>query len=155
MILDVTLRFFFRRYWNVLLLPSSNPPLFEPSQSGFCSQHSIEIALLKVKDNTPLSTDSGLFNILTLLNLTAAFDTNNQSILLSYLESHLAITSSAPSWLQSYLSNNNCLSSTFPLDQGIPQGSVHAPLLLILYILLLGNIIRKHGLQFHRYTDNW
>lgn len=58
----------FRRGTKILLLdtgmfgscPAQNPPLFEPSQFGFCSQHSIETALLKLQDNIPLSTDSGL-----------------------------------------------------------------------------------------------
>lgn len=140
-------------------LTSNN--LFESFQSGFRSKHSTETALLKITNDLLLSSDSGHLNILILLDLTAAFDTINHSILLSRLESSLHITGTALSWIHSYLTNrhqfisiNNCTSSTAPLSQGVPQGSVLGPLLFILYLLPLGNIIHRHGLLFHCYADD-
>uniref|UniRef100_A0A671YR52 Reverse transcriptase domain-containing protein n=1 Tax=Sparus aurata TaxID=8175 RepID=A0A671YR52_SPAAU len=135
--------------------------LYEPFQSGFRPQHSTETALLKITNDLLLSADSGHLNILILLDLTAAFDTINHSILLSRLQTSLNITGSALSWLKSYLTDrhqfihiNNCSSSTVPLPQGVPQGSVLGPLLFILYLLPIGSIIRRHGLHFHCYADD-
>uniref|UniRef100_A0A3Q3MWV1 Reverse transcriptase domain-containing protein n=1 Tax=Labrus bergylta TaxID=56723 RepID=A0A3Q3MWV1_9LABR len=140
-------------------LSSNN--LFEPFQSSFRSQHSTETALLKVTNDLLLSSDSGLLNILILLDLTAAFDTISHSILLSRLEHSLNITGTALSWLKSYFTDrqqfiniNNCSSSIALLSQGVNQGSVLGPLLFIIYFLPLGNIICQHGLHFHCYTDD-
>lgn len=135
--------------------------LFELFQSGFRPKHSTESALIKVTNDLLLSSDSGHISILILLDITAAFDTINHSVLLSRLKSSLNITGTALCWLRSYLTNrqqfvniNNCSSVIAPLSQGVPQGSVLGPLLFILYMLPLGNIIRQHGLHFHCYADD-
>ncbi|TKS65251.1 RNA-directed DNA polymerase from mobile element jockey [Collichthys lucidus] len=69
--------------------------LLEPFQYGFRPQYSTETALLKVTNDILLSADSGHLTILILLDLTAAFDTINHTILLSCLESSLGITGTA------------------------------------------------------------
>ena len=138
----------------------SNDP-FEPFQSSFRSKHSIETALLKVTNDILLSADPSHLTIVILLDLTAAFNTINHTILLSYLESSLTITGTALSWPKSYFTGrqqfihiNNCTSSTVRLSRGAPRGSVLGPLRFILYLFPLGNIIHHHGFHFHCYADD-
>ena len=98
---------------------------------------------------------------LTLLDLSAAFDTIDHSILLERLFSWFGITSTALSWIKSYLLNRsfyvnieNTKSSLFQLLYGVPQGSVLGPLLFILYTTPLGIVISSLSANHHLYVDD-
>ncbi len=120
------------------------------------SSHSTETALIRVTHDLLLSSDRGCISLLVLLDLSAAFDTINHNILLNRLENFVGISGSALAWFKSYLSDrhqfvavNEEVSYRSQVQYGVPQGSVLGPLLFTLYMLPLGNIIRKHGVSVH------
>ena len=77
------------------------------------------------------------------------------------LESRFGIKGKALQWFRFYLENrlqfvciNGSNSSSTDVTFGVPQGSILAPLLNLLYTSPLGDIIRQRGMEFHFYADD-
>uniref|UniRef100_A0A3P9IWS2 Reverse transcriptase domain-containing protein n=1 Tax=Oryzias latipes TaxID=8090 RepID=A0A3P9IWS2_ORYLA len=73
----------------------------------------------------------------------------------------VGITGTVYSWFESYLTGrdfivsvNDTSSGRHGLTCGVPQGSVLGPTLFNLYMLPLGDVIRRHGINFHSYADD-
>ena len=144
-----------------LNLHLSDNSLFLPYQSAYRRFHSTETALLKINNDIACSLDRGEVTGLILLDLSAAFDTIDHSILLHRLQSWFGVTGIAAKWFASYLSNrsqqvniNGTISPPLPLQFGVPQGSVLGPLLFTLYTTPLGSVISDHSMNYHLYADD-
>ena len=102
-----------------------------------------------------------LLTALTLLDLSAAFDTIDHAILLSRLDDWFRVTGKALNWFKSYLTDRcqrikigDCLSSKADLKFGVTQGSVLSPLLFMLYTTPLSSMIFEHTIPHHIYADD-
>ena len=105
--------------------------------------------------------DRGKVTALTLLDLSAAFDTIDHAILLNRLQNWFGISGLALSWLSSYLSNRSqqikldgILSPRSKLPFGVPQGSVLGPVLFTLYTTPLSTVIQGHSVSHQLYADD-
>ncbi len=130
-------------------------------QSGYKAFHNTESALLNVFNKLSLTTHFGDSAILMLIDLTAAFDAVDHTILISRLEHCVGIRDEALKWFRWYLSKKcfsitlgDCALSSAPLPCGVPQGSILGPILFSLCLLPLGLIFKKHGSSYYFYADD-
>ena len=76
--------------------------MHEPFQSAYRAHHSTETALLRVSNDVLRSIDRRQCVLLTLLDLSAAFDTIDHGQFIDRMERDFGITGSARKWLESY-----------------------------------------------------
>ena len=102
--------------------------LFPTSQSAYRTGHTTETALLNVMNDILHALDNGDVTVVTLLDLSAAFDTIDHTILSHRLEHLYGICGTPLNWFRSYLSNitqtvtiNNKLSQPALLNFGVHQ----------------------------------
>ena len=139
----------------------SHEGLLNVNQSAYKSSHSTETTLLKIQNDIALSVDSGKAVALTLLDLSAAFDTIDHSLLYDCLHDWFGLDGTVLSWIKSYLSNRkqkikigDSFSEAVILPFGVPQGSVLGPLLFTLYTSPLSQLISKFNVTHHLYADD-
>ena len=140
--------------------------MMEAHQSAYHSSHSMETALLKVKTDVIWALENQDVACLILLDLSVAFDTIDHDILLSRLKSRFAVTGVVLKWLGSYLKDRTQVveigvflsggsrSEFVSLRSGIPQGSVLGPILFTIYTVPIGDICRRHQVEFYLYADD-
>ena len=140
----------------------SSNSLSSSFQSAYRIFHSTETTLLKIHNDLILAMDRGEVTSLILLDLSAAFDTVDHSILLTRLQNWFGLDGLSLNWFTYYLfssrsqavSINDSISAFSTLSCGVPQGSVLDPLLFTLYTTPLGSVISKNSLKYHLYADD-
>ena len=134
----------------------SSNGLHEILQSAYKQFHSTETALVKVFNDIVLDVDRNTTVILLLLDLSAAFDAVDNTILIDRLASRLGLCDLALAWFKSYLSDRThsvsirgARSVTRSPSCGVPQGSVLGPILCLLYTSPLRDIVRQYNMGYH------
>ena len=140
-------------------LSSNN--LLEICQSAYRKDRSTETAVLSVLGGLLVSANERLVSLVALLDLSAAFDMLDHTILLQQLKMIYNVRGTVLDWLASYLSEHfqsvfvdGVESTSCPLVYGIPQGSVLGPVLFTLYLQSLSDVIYVHNCDYHKYADD-
>ena len=119
------------------------------------------MALLKIQNDIATSMDKGVAVRLVLLDLSAAFNTIDHSILSNCLQHWYGIDGVVFKCVQLYLNSrkqrikiDGHLSDAFQRPYGVPQGSVLGPLLFTLYTTPFSSVISKFDVTHHLYADD-
>ena len=130
-------------------------------QYGYKKGHSTELLLLKVVNNLLESADKNIPSVVLLLDLSAAFDTVDQTKLLDILLHEIGITDSALCWFESFLLERTQkvkIGDSFSQEQGllygVPQGSVLGPRLFNIYIRSLYSYIADTKFNIEGFADD-
>jgi len=136
-------------------------PNYNELQSAYRKYHSTESALLRVLNDVYENADNGRGTMFVALDLSAAFDTVEHSILLQRLRNSFGLSGDVLGWVDSYLSDRtqvvrlqNSVSSSQDCSCGVPQGSVLGPLLFVAFISPLANVVAEHHVLHHQYADD-
>ena len=134
---------------------------FPDVQSPYRRGHSTETAVLKVFSDIIDGIADGKIVFLSLLDLTAAFDTVDHDILLKRLEITYCLSGTILDWLRTYVKGRTqavhmCGGMSFirRVTCGVPQGSVLGPLLFTLYTTDIEVIVSSFGLTHLTYADD-
>ena len=109
-------------------------------QSGFRKKHSTETAVVHLVDHILEHMDKQQLTGAAFIDLKKAFDLVDHKCLLHKLE-HYGVRGHSLGWFRNYLTTRSQrvqygkeLSSSLPLDFGVPQGSLLGPLLFVIHI---------------------
>lgn len=122
-------------------------------QSGFRKNHSCETSLQYVLNEWKMDISNNLIIGVVFLDFKRAFETVNRDLLILKLKKY-GVEGTVLQWLTSYLENreqivkfNDFYSEKMTIKHGIPQGSVLAPILFLLYINDISNYCKRCKLK--------
>ena len=133
---------------------------FNHYQSAYRKFHSTETGLT-IHDDILASMGASKVTALTFLDLSAAFNTIDHTVLLRKLDDWFRITGKALDRFKSYSTGRcqrnklgDCLSSKADFKFRSPQGSVSVPLLFTLHTTPWCSMISRHAIPHQLYADD-
>ena len=123
--------------------------------------HSTETTILSIHNDFILAMNPAEVTSLILLDLSAAFDTVDHSILLHRLQNWFDLHGTSHDWFSSYLTSRsqavsiqNSTSSFLNISCDVPQGFVFGLLLFTFYKTSPGSVISNNSTKYHVYADD-
>ena len=130
-------------------------------QSAYRKYHSCETGLVKLTNDILWNMENGKVTSLCAIDLSAAFDTVDHSVLLAVLRDKCSFSEESLLWFSSYLHPRTCrvninknYSKDANLSFSVPQGSVAGPQLFSLYSSTLGGVVTPSGNDIHGFADD-
>ena len=130
-------------------------------QSVYRKHHLTETALLPLMNEILRTVNCRQDVVLVVLDLSAAFNTLDHTILLDRLSRYFGFSHTVLRWFSSYLTGQiqyvsigKTISSSRRLECGVPQGSIRGHLLFFLYTAPIQDIISAHNLDCMFCTDD-
>jgi len=117
--------------------------------------------MLRLLSDAYVAADAGRVTLLSLLDLSAAFDTADHCILIQRLRRTHGFSGCVLDWIQSYLAGrtqfvrfNGHTSEVSSVTCGVPQGSVLGLVLFVIYTVDVIKLVEEAGFSVHAYADD-
>ena len=129
-------------------------------QSAYRENYSCETALIKLTDDLLNAMEHQKVTALVAIDLSAAFDTVDHSILLSVFSKKFGVAGSALKWFETYLYPRACkvnvvnfYSEVKDLNFSVPQGSCYGPFLYLAYASTIQEVV-PNDISLHGFADD-